>query len=198
MDTQTCTSRNVTTEIDGEDMGEQSSRERNDYDCLYTDEDRWDCPALPNDIVRGAGQSIVSARGLVQTLPAADPNHGFSLPEVQSQIRAELERRRREEAEFEDLVSTGDEEAEFADPVPTGGQAPQPSARAHQGVCAFVVADPNPPLRVRAEANARSLMVGELANGTPLTLGERRGGFARIETPHAGWVWTENLREACE
>ncbi|MFO0708412.1 MAG: SH3 domain-containing protein [Sandaracinus sp.] len=68
---------------------------------------------------------------------------------------------------------------------------------APRGPCRFVVDDPAPPLRIRASSSSRSDVVGTLDNGTAIELVERHGRWARIASPVAGWVWTENLREQC-
>lgn len=85
--------------------------------------------------------------------------------------------------------------------TPTAGAdgpvAAAPSSAPVAGACRVVVEDPAPPLRVRSEPSSRARVVGELPNGAELRLIERRGRWARIEAPHAGWVWTENVRERC-
>jgi len=57
---------------------------------------------------------------------------------------------------------------------------------------------PAPPLNVRAAPTTQAEVVGGLDNGTALVFAERRGRWARIEAPHAGWVWTETIRERCD
>jgi hypothetical protein len=63
--------------------------------------------------------------------------------------------------------------------------------------CAWVVEDPSPPLNVRGGPAATTPVVGTVDNGTALALVERRGRWARIEAPVAGWVYTRSLRERC-
>lgn len=64
--------RCTTTFVD-EEVGASSRRRTSAaHDCLYLpDVDRWSCPEIENDIVRGAGTSLVSARGLLHPLSAS-------------------------------------------------------------------------------------------------------------------------------
>lgn len=64
--------------------------------------------------------------------------------------------------------------------------------------CRAEIADPRPPLNVRAEPDAQSAVVATLANGTSVRTLERRAGWVRIDLPIAGWVWSRNLRQVCD
>jgi hypothetical protein len=66
------------------------------------------------------------------------------------------------------------------------------------GACHAEVADPRPPLNVRADADPASAVVGTLANGTRVEPRGRRRGWTRVEGPIAGWIWVRNLRRVCE
>lgn len=78
-----------------------------------------------------------------------------------------------------------------------GSRTAEAGERARPANCAAVVRDPNPPLRVRESPRSSSAAVGSVQNGTSLAFVDRRGRWARIEEPVAGWVWTENVRDEC-
>lgn len=79
-----------------------------------------------------------------------------------------------------------------AAPATVATQAPA------RGACHAEVADPRPPLNVRADADPASAVVGTLANGTRVEPRGRRRGWTRVDAPIAGWIWARNLRRVCE
>lgn len=63
--------------------------------------------------------------------------------------------------------------------------------------CVPAVNDPRSPLNVRREPRARAEAVGTIPHGTPVTVAETRGRWARITAPLAGWVFGESLATRC-
>ncbi len=63
--------------------------------------------------------------------------------------------------------------------------------------CHAEVADPRPPLNVRAAPDQASAVAGTLPNGTEVRPRERRRGWVRIDRPVAGWIFARNLRRVC-
>ncbi len=168
-----------------EESGRSSrENERDRRDCPYDGErDEWVCaPPIAEWLFTGGIDGVV---GETPEDVRAALSLGAGLP-------AALERARARDAELEEGG------APATDPAPPerapAAEAPPPAARPR---CTFVVDDPAPPLRVRAGPSARAAIAGELANGTELELGERRGRWARIERPAVGWIWTANVRERC-
>lgn len=88
--------------------------------------------------------------------------------------------------------------ADRSDPNPPVPAAvnPPPAAPAADG-CTVVVADPQPPLNVRSGPGEASAQVGQLANGTALTVAEQQGGWLRITQPVRGWVSANMTRQDC-
>lgn len=62
--------------------------------------------------------------------------------------------------------------------------------------CTSVVSD-DTPLNVRARPGARAEVVGELANGTAVTIDEVRPDWLHLTAPIAGWVYSENVATTC-
>ena len=75
---------------------------------------------------------------------------------------------------------------------PTTSSVGNPSTSSVADQCARVVADPNPPLNVRAAPDAGAPVVGSLENGTELRVLENRQGWFRIASPMSGWVFAQN------
>lgn len=63
--------------------------------------------------------------------------------------------------------------------------------------CATRVDDASSPLNVRARPSSRGEVSGTIAHDTTVTVAERRGRWARLTAPTAGWAWADNLRESC-
>ena len=60
------------------------------------------------------------------------------------------------------------------------------------------VNDPNPPLNVRAAPNATSgEIVGEVNNGTYVTIAEEKDGWFRIKDPVEGWIAASRTDSTC-
>jgi hypothetical protein len=65
-------------------------------------------------------------------------------------------------------------------------------------VCQTIATDPNPPLNVRSSPIvANDNVIGKLKNGTLLTVIDENGGWLRISTPAAGWVYKEYTVTSC-
>ncbi len=82
--------------------------------------------------------------------------------------------------------------------LPTAAPLATPQTPAGTGACHAEVADPRPPLNVRAEAIATSAIAGTLPNGTRVVPRGRQHGWTRVEAPIAGWIWARNLRRVCD
>lgn len=52
-----------------------------------------------------------------------------------------------------------------------------------------------PPLRVRADPESESTLLGEVENGARVMVAENVGEWTRLEAPLAGWTWTARLVE---
>ncbi len=61
------------------------------------------------------------------------------------------------------------------------------------------VSDPNPPLNVRSTPNTTSdgTVVGQLKNGTFVTVISEQEGWFRISTPVKGWLSSKNVESGC-
>ncbi len=68
----------------------------------------------------------------------------------------------------------------------------------HAELCPSIVLDESPPLRVRAAPNGTAEVVGELVNGSLVEVTRTVRGWARIEAPHAGWVYRRPLYDTCD
>lgn len=64
--------------------------------------------------------------------------------------------------------------------------------------CLSRIEDPDGQTNVRARASLRSDVVGTLPNGTEVRPREERGGWLRIDAPHAGWIHQSHVTRACE
>ena len=85
-------------------------------------------------------------------------------------------------------------------PAPSAPTTPTPPSPAPPapGACSWVANDASSPLNVRASPGPRGAVVGSLPLGTRVEVAERRGRWARLSAPVAGWAWAASLEERCE
>ncbi|HAN46667.1 MAG TPA: hypothetical protein DCQ32_08980, partial [Cyanobacteria bacterium UBA8156] len=74
---------------------------------------------------------------------------------------------------------------------------PPPSETLICRVTTAVVRDPDPPLNVRAGPAVTEPIVGTLANGTLLFVGDRQDGWLQITAPLQGWVAGNRVAKSC-
>ena len=63
--------------------------------------------------------------------------------------------------------------------------------------CTHHVNDPDSELNVRSGPRSRASVVGRVAHGTTLQIGERRGRWIEVRGPVTGWAWAENVERRC-
>ncbi len=177
--------------VDERRGGARGRDRRPDTDCPWDpDTDAWVC-------ARPLARQLfdTSQEGLVAERPEDLGVRGLG-----ADVARQLAEARAEDAayEVEEAEEADDEDEDEDEPAAAVAPPPAVAAPAAPATCRSVVDDPAPPLRVRAEPTSRSEARGELANGTALVLVERRGGWARVEAPVAGWVYTQSLRGSCD
>lgn len=72
--------------------------------------------------------------------------------------------------------------------------------QADKGVCDLtkrIVADPDPPLNVRAGAGTQFPVVGRLSNGVVISIEAEVKGWLKIREPLAGWVAVSRTQPSC-
>ncbi len=77
-----------------------------------------------------------------------------------------------------------------------------PTPTAVTSACPWRIADTDGSTNVRADASSRATVVTSLANGTVVTVAERRGRWWRVTAPAgqtwgAGWLWAPNVAQRC-
>lgn len=86
--------------------------------------------------------------------------------------------------------------AQVSAPLPVAPSTSAAPARGSRG-CRFLVADPRPPLNVRAEPYGRAAVLGTLSDGAVVELERSQGRWLRLRAPIAGWVWSAAVRREC-
>jgi uncharacterized protein YgiM (DUF1202 family) len=84
----------------------------------------------------------------------------------------------------------------FAPPAPGEPVASMPEP-APAPTCPWRIADADGSTNLRADASSRAAVVTSLANGTVVTIAERRGRWWRITAPSVGWLWAPNVAQRC-
>ncbi|BCL39565.1 hypothetical protein NSMS1_60120 [Nostoc sp. MS1] len=93
-----------------------------------------------------------------------------------------------------------------ASPTPTIKPIPTPTIKSiptlnnppTTGTCTIVVADPqDPTLNVRSGPGVNYIKIGELTNGTPLSIVGQKQGWYLIAAPLKGWLATNRTQRVC-
>lgn len=92
------------------------------------------------------------------------------------------------------ITDSGRFEAVAAPPTPIEEPIAAPVSTATR--CRTVVDFNDPPLFVRTRPTTQGTHIGDLENGSVVTVTERRGPWTRIAAP-SGWVWAAALSERC-
>ncbi|HIK29695.1 MAG: SH3 domain-containing protein [Oscillatoriaceae bacterium SKW80] len=91
-------------------------------------------------------------------------------------------------------VPTPSEPANTAKPAPIIVTPPSEGCKITQAI----VSDPNPPLNVRSSPKVTSSnIVGQLENGTFVSVSEERNGWFRINNPIEGWIFKKLTESTC-
>lgn len=60
-----------------------------------------------------------------------------------------------------------------------------------------IVSDPNPPLNVRSSPSTSGQVVGQLKNGTYVTVVNQKDGWLQISVPEQGWISQSQTERGC-
>lgn len=150
-------------------------------------------------VARGAPAPLQSLTGRGMTLDAF-----FAAPPLDARQHALYPRTAAtssESAATTTATTTAAQSAAALDRLSADAQA-FAARREETATCPWRVADADGATNVRADASSRAAVAATIANGTSVTVTERRGRWWRVTAPAGqswgtGWVWAPNLAQRC-